>query len=727
MSKRLHVLVLAVLLGSLLILAACGGGTKTTETPAAPVVAITVTPTTSTISVTGTAQLTAAVTGSTNVAVTWSVTPAGTVVGGLFTPPLKAGTYTVKATSQADATKSASATITVTAPAPEITSTAVTEAFEGTGYTYTVEATDPADTAVTVALTTAPEGATIDGNTISWTPSAAQGRVPNMFTVTATTDAGGRNTQSWTVVPAGIIRGSYIDKYWTSDGSSVDVPQDLTGWGIYAEIPQGDGSAVELEGTGNPDGTFTIADVPAGHYWLLLENGAYWTDSSTFDYGSDFIGRPYDPEQEITTTLNFNLVGLNPIYECCSGLEFMSPNAGVSYYTNNSVDYNTTVFNFLEGPLPFMSIDPTKDDASYVLQWDRVDRASGMALKARVSAVTSGLALDSLVTNPDGSTETLIEGQMASSPKAFDFNIKGSEWAKTFITAGPGLGDISPFMSSISSLPFVTDKFAYMWDYGMFGRMKAGPKGMGPGGPGGIPVADMYAIVTNTDQDLGAFRYVNPFPASWKPVFSAQQFAIIPVYVPGSDMPAYMEVGSAFMTHDMPNGPVAPIMSNVQNPKIGDKDFFAPGTIDNTTVAISWDAPTGLAPFGYRISIFELYDGDDYWYGDLYTSGTSVTIPQGFLYPGSSYAFMITAMADARAQISTSPRRSALPMADSSIVSGPLTVSGGEEPTLKFAARARASRMSKALAMTTPGANAKGRLPLRSFTKIQTHEPAVTK
>ncbi len=87
-------------------------------------VSITISPTSAALATGGTQQFTAAVTGSTNTSVTWSVdgtaggsSAVGTVsTSGLYTAPGTAGTHTVTATSAADATKSASATVTVMAP-----------------------------------------------------------------------------------------------------------------------------------------------------------------------------------------------------------------------------------------------------------------------------------------------------------------------------------------------------------------------------------------------------------------------------------------------------------------------------------------------------------------------------------------------------------------------------------------------------------------------------------
>lgn len=79
-------------------------------------VGVSITPTTSTVGILGTRLFVATVQGSVNQLVTWSVVEGGggSVLAGLYTAPLTAGTYHVKATSVADPTKSATATVTVT-------------------------------------------------------------------------------------------------------------------------------------------------------------------------------------------------------------------------------------------------------------------------------------------------------------------------------------------------------------------------------------------------------------------------------------------------------------------------------------------------------------------------------------------------------------------------------------------------------------------------------------
>src|SRR6202790_3634427 len=159
----------------------------------------------------------------------------------------------------------------VAPPGPLFTTTPGTQAAEGVAYTYQIAATDPGGTAVSFALTTAPAGAVLSGNTITWTPTPAQSRIANKFRVTATAAAGDVSTQSWAVNPSGTVHLSWIDTYWKASGP-LPVPFDWTqNVGAAAEVaalvPQADGSLLVLKGSGNADGSFSIPNVPGGFYW----------------------------------------------------------------------------------------------------------------------------------------------------------------------------------------------------------------------------------------------------------------------------------------------------------------------------------------------------------------------------------------------------------------------------------------------------------------------------
>ena len=122
---------LALLVGS--FMAGCNGSGSGSSTDAAPPpdhqIAVTLTPSTASITTIQTQQFTTMVSNASNSAVTWKVDGAqngDTSVGlisssGLYTPPPSAATHIVSAASVEDPTRTASATITVRLPATSVT------------------------------------------------------------------------------------------------------------------------------------------------------------------------------------------------------------------------------------------------------------------------------------------------------------------------------------------------------------------------------------------------------------------------------------------------------------------------------------------------------------------------------------------------------------------------------------------------------------------------------
>ncbi|MDE3246602.1 MAG: Ig-like domain-containing protein, partial [Acidobacteriota bacterium] len=96
-----------------------GQTTVATVTYAPQAISVRVDPSSANLLTGGTQSFTATVSNASNQAVTWSVdgTGSGTITAaGTYTAPAAAGAFTVRATSDADATKSGTANITVTAP-----------------------------------------------------------------------------------------------------------------------------------------------------------------------------------------------------------------------------------------------------------------------------------------------------------------------------------------------------------------------------------------------------------------------------------------------------------------------------------------------------------------------------------------------------------------------------------------------------------------------------------
>lgn len=165
-----------------------------------------------------------------------------------------------------------------------------TAANEADPYSYTPSATDTANGTITFAVTQAPDGAIFSGSILNWTPTSAQSRLANAFTLTATSSAGGSAQQTWSVTPTGVIRGQQLITWHKEDGA-VTTPNNLTSFPINVLVPSSAGYTI-LPGTGAADGTFTVPKVPGGTYVLQFYNNYFQTSRSQIDLSFDILGRP---------------------------------------------------------------------------------------------------------------------------------------------------------------------------------------------------------------------------------------------------------------------------------------------------------------------------------------------------------------------------------------------------------------------------------------------------
>lgn len=580
------------------------------------------------------------------------------------------------------------------APAvPEFVSTPGTSANQGVTYTYQIQTIPSTDT-VKLALTGAPTGATLNGSTVNWTPSAAQSRVPNQFSVTATNPFGNA-TQSWNVTPAGTVNGTWINTYWTSSGPVLE-PFDILkneGFGFVptALVPQADGSFQVVEGTGNSDGTFSIPNIPAGYYWMRPAANFYWTSSSSFDFGADInmqtVGNILTTSP--TTIMNFNLSGLDPL-QSGDEVQFiweMYPPFSLPYAVGSPAGGTTSSL----GAQVTSNIDFSLPNPAYLLQYEPETFGGLSALMLGPSESLPNLAFTNGVPN------TVNASLVPSAQVSFDLNVKGSAWSPLFASVGPNPPTIEGADLEVMTMPFVTGgKLPSLSGQDiplLIDRQSTSPPsfellidpsitvcgGGGPVAPGDFTYLPGEPPVT-TDQDFGIVHYGDPFPSDWPRIFSFCQTATVPVPLPGSTTPISF-VLRASQSSSLPTSQISPPFGPVQNPSINGTSLFVASTINATGANLSWTAPNGATPTGYAIAAFvpgALGDSGVMTYlphGTYFTAKTSAVLPP--LQVGQTYVFMITAILDGAANFETQPNRSALPTASVSVVSAPITVTGG--------------------------------------------------
>jgi hypothetical protein len=549
--------------------------------------------------------------------------------------------------------------------APVFTSAAVTQAVEGSPYTYQVAATG---TAVTFSLTSEPTGATLSGNTISWTPAAEQSRVSNSFTVTATASGGASSTQSWAVTPSGTIRISRIDTLWNESGST-NTPFDWSLLSSYvaALVPQPDGSFKSLSGTAGTNGTFEIPNVPAGYYWLKLgPRDTYWTSSSTFDVASDiFLPVASAAPTTSTTYFNFSFTSLDAVP--ASGLlKADTPESVVPFFLSSTNAGSTTAGGavVINGNLDFSVIKN-----AFVRQYEPTAFGSVNGYVLGPELTLSNLSITT------GGHNTISGALNPTVPASINLSIKGSAWAPLLdhiaptapTTVGGGFYlSVLPYISADSPNISLSNPIDLIWT-------KAN---------GSTSIFSSTSCSANppltTDVEAGTVQYSDPFPTTWRRTFRVCQSASIAVPVPGGTTQSINLTNS--QTTSLPTTTVQPLLSPVKNPKINGADLFTAGTINGTAVTLSWDPPTIVTPFGYYVAIMSpttLPDGTVEYLSSttLGTAKTSMTIPPDLLRSGQTYLFVISSRVDGRANMETSPHRSSLPVANADVISAPITIS----------------------------------------------------
>jgi hypothetical protein len=578
----------------------------------------------------------------------------------------------------------------------------VTQAVEASPYTYQVAATG---TTVAYSLTSAPTGATLSGNTISWTPTAQQSRVSNSFTVTATASGAPSATQSWAVTPSGTVRISRVDTLWNENGST-ERPFDWSVIGSYvsALVPQPDGSFKSLSGTAGTNGTFEIPNVPLGYYWLRLgPRDIYWTSSSSFDFGNDF----FVPTASValttnsTTYFNFSFTSLDPT-TARGLLQIDALEAGMPPYSTLTNAGSTTFVGGYEinGNLDYSGIRNV-----FVRQYEPTALGSMNGYVLGPALTLSNLSLTT------GGHNTISGALNPTVPASINLSIKGSAWVPLFDHVAPTTPAASGGSFSLSVQPFIASDgpnvsptnpslpIDLIWTGGNFSRFLTSSSC-----PTNSTVATLSANPpltpsTNppliTDVEAGTVQYSDPFPIAWRRTFSVCQSASVAVPVPGGTTQGFILTNT--QTTSLPTEAVKPLLSAVQNPKINGADLFTAGTINGTAVTLSWDQPAIGTPFGYTVAIMSptasaVGTSGTFPVGTspgtiistvgtigyfplttLSTAKTSMTIPPDLLTSGKTYVFLITSLVDGKANMETSPHRSSLPTANAQLISAPIT------------------------------------------------------
>ena len=575
--------------------------------------------------------------------------------------------------------------------APVFTSVPPTGAQQDNPYSYSITATDPSGGTVSFALTTGPTGAAVSGSSLSWTPAAAQSRIANSFTVTATSSEGGAATQSWNVNPNGTITVNWVDTNWTENGPlQTPVSGNI---GMFAYVPQPDGSLLALHGPFISPGVANIPNVPAGYFWLTrsgVPSNGIWTSSSTVDIGRDLLGTPVTGPTTQNTAFNFNLDGLAPVSSSGWLWALTDTYQGLGAF-QVAADSTTVAANvsFLQGPNWSMI------DTAFLLQYEPVWPGSFNNLVLGPELTLSDLSLNNTTNN--------ISGTLQASPQAsVNLSIPGTQWAAPLANVGPAPASLASSYLSVSAEPYISGRSATPSPFGPdFPMVMPGQPTIPPLGSdwclngtanffGFLPVNESPVTA---DTNFGTLQYGDPFPADWTRAVAFCQQATVPLTVTGVPLviPFPLLSGEA-VAPTTTLAPLAPLAGPVQNPMLNGASLFTAATLNSTVVSLSWTAPSGATPYGYAVIPVKVQVDSEGGVGltaggEFLTSQTSATLPP--LLAGNMYFFLIQTLVDGAAKVETSPYRSSLPRGFSEVISGLITISSGATtPQIRGDARA---------------------------------------
>ncbi len=518
------------------------------------------------------------------------------------------------------------------------------QASEGSGYSYSLQANVAG---AIFELTSGPSGATLSSSTLIWTPTSQQARTENKFTVTARY-GGSSTTQSWSVTPTGYIRGTTADTCIADNGDTT-TQVSLANSTVKVLVPATGGGFDTYSAMVAPDGTFSIANVPAGSFWLTSPYTNVWTDRSWINVGWRNWGKcPWEAWSSTGTSLQATVDGLNP-WQYYDYFYFRVPNARSGTGARPGVGDTSVTFTIPSANLLLMN--SANGDNGYYAQL--------------VTSTYGGVEFHALerffgpqpITVQDGIVNplevTLQEVPQTSSVRA---NIQGSAFAafhdSMFPAAPTGIAGngfvINISVDSVS--PLSSGNFLLL-----------------------------ATQVFTTDQDLGDVYFGNPYPATWTPFLDYSDVVLHDIQAPSATKVFPFSLWTRIVSAQFPSAskPIAPLVGPPLNPQIDGKDLFQDQVISGTNPVFSWQAPAVGTASGYLIRPYEVVVNNGTpsldFKGVFYVLGTSVQLPPGVLSSGKTYTFVIESVYR-NTDVGTNPNLETMPEGSSDAGTGLITI-----------------------------------------------------
>lgn len=478
---------------------------------------------------------------------------------------------------------------------------------------------------------------------------------------------------------------NWVNTYWSPTGP-VKVPAPASAaLNIEALIPQDGGILLVKASATSKPGVFTIANVPAGNYWLAAGGGgAFWTDTSTFDAGRDLVpGQTPFTASSSDTTFDFSI----------NGIASQTTEEYLEFFTDPP--FGSLLFGFPPATTGMSESFGVAGDVN----WPKIKTAFLMQYELEVLGSLNNYVLGPELTLSklaliSGSTNDITGTLNAAVETSLDLSVSGSKWASVFKKVGPAAATVQDSVLTLTVEPYVTKLNATQsLPFPALSLVAPTPGSLGSLIQNGRllfdPQASICADYTGatgsvvpinppilTNQDFGTLRYGDPFDSTWTRALALCQQATIPIPVPGSSS-TYNFLLVDGESAAPASQSLAPLALPVRNPTINGSSLFTEKTNDDVSPTLSWTAPSGRAPYGYKVGVYVLttVNGAPAYLsvGTYSTAGTSLTLPP--LSGGNTYIFTITTEVDGVAKMQTAPYRSALPTGFANVVSAPITIS----------------------------------------------------
>jgi hypothetical protein len=421
------------------------------------------------------------------------------------------------------------------------------------------------------------------------------------------------------------VTGTVVDLYATDQGD-VNVPLGPDKVEIAALVPVAGGGFMTIPAVVLPDGTFTIAGVPAGPYYVsyLSKKDASQefvvTSERILDLGHVNLGRPTVGSATMPTSLTINATGLSPwhtddrIQIFSSGAGALEAFADVFATGQQLMAGDTSLQNFAVDVSLFESprlVDAAKGDTVTVTHFGAA--TTGTFAYQAITQVYAPAPFSQI----DGQAVT-VTGAFAAVPQRH----ATLRWNQPAFAARAA--EVNP-AAKLTSFELT---------------VYAEPGGTRSTFPNPNVITAYVDATTMTPQDQTLdLAFGNPFPAAW-PLYACLTTGFSVAW-----LETWTFTNSVCGTLDtIAAAPGVPVVASPRDLQVNGKPATGDTAGMGVTPTFTWKAPALGTAAGYGLAIFRR-DAVGDWQGvtNIATQGTSVTVPPGLLQAGSQYFALLSA------------------------------------------------------------------------------------